>query len=452
MSVFSMSKRQVESWMEPFQPGKDHPFDLASKAHLCKRAAYAAPPSLIRALEGKSPLECAHFFVQGEPESQDYERIEGLRDSFLALDDKSYIAASWLARMELTRHPLRQRVALFWHDHFATGARKVQNPLWMEEQVRAFEEDGLGSFPKLLERVIKGPAMLKWLDADLNRRGHPNENLGRELLELFTLGRGHYSEKDVQEASRALTGWRIHRGGFSFFRRVHDGGIKRILGETGRFDGDALLALLLRQEACANFLAGKLCQAFVGPNVPEEAVKDFAKVLRDKELHIGRSLEVLLASRLFYDPRFRGTKIRSPIAFLLWMARSMEGYMAPRVLYQEAAKLGQRLLDPPDVGGWPQGKAWLAEAPWILRARLASRIGRGQKPGPLFPDLEDRLGDLSPTRVLEELLSRLYPEGLPAPKVALLRQQAKEGRSLPRKQFLAGLFGSLCSLPEAWSE
>lgn len=441
-----------KEWMSPFEPSAVRPFDLAAKAHLCRRAAFAAPPSLLKALEGKDPVACARFFVQGEPESADYKKFAGWREVFQVVDSKSVVAGSWLGRMELTRHPLRQRLALFWHDHFATGARKVQHPQWMDAQVRAFEEDGLGPFPRLLARVVKGPAMLRWLDADENRKGHPNENLGRELLELFTLGRGNYSEKDIQEAARALTGWRIHRGDFSFLQRAHDKGPKTILGETADFDGDALLALLVRQPACAEFLAKKLCAALVGPGVPEEAVREFAGVLREKKLHIGDSLEILLASRLFYDPRFRGARVRSPVDFLLWMARSMEAYMAPRPLYFAAAKLGMRLLDPPDVGGWPKGKAWLAEAPWILRARLASQIARGRKPGPMFPDLETRFGDLSLEEALQELSGRLYPEGLSEAKRSLLLQQARESVDLPPKVALAGLFGSLCSLPEAWSE
>ena len=441
-----------QQWMSPFEPSVARPFDLAARVHLCRRVAFAAPPRLLRALEGKDPLACARFFVRGEAEPPDYQKIAAWRSVFQLIDSNSVVAGAWIARMELTRHPLRQRLALFWDDHFATGARKVQNPLWMDEQVQAFEEDGMGPFPKLLARVVKGPAMLRWLDADQNRRGHPNENLGRELLELFTLGRGHYSEKDIQEASRALTGWRIHRGQFSFLQRAHDKGGKRILGKSGHFDGDSLLGLLVRQEACGRFLARKLCEAFVGPGVPEMAVKEFANVLRTNGLHIGKSMEVLLASRLFYDLRFRGSKIRSPMAFLLWMTRSMEAYMPPRPLYFAAAKLGMRLLDPPDVGGWPKGKAWLAEAPWILRARLASQIARGKKPGPMFPDLETRLGDLRMEKALEALAGRLYPEGLPEEKLSLLREQARESGGLPRKIALAGLFGSLCSLPEAWSE
>jgi uncharacterized protein (DUF1800 family) len=444
--------KAATKWMEEFQPTALNPFDLEAKAHLCRRAAYAAPPGLLRALENKSPAECAQFFVEGETESKDFAKIESNRDVFLFVDGMANLAGGWLARMELTKHPLRQRVAMFWHNHFATGARKVQNPLWMEEQVQAFEGEGMGSFPKLLGRIVKGPAMLKWLDADQNRRGHPNENLGRELLELFTLGRGNYSEKDIQEASRALTGWRIHRGRFSFLRGAHDKGIKVVLGERGNWDGNTLLTLLTQQEACPRFLAKKLCEAFVGPGVPEEAVQDFAQVLRGNDLHIGKSLQVLLASRLFYALRYRGRNIRSPIAFLLWMTRSMEAFMSPRSLYQVAAKLGQRLLDPPDVGGWPVGKAWLAEATWILRARIASRIGRGRKPGPMFPDLEGRFEDFSIEEALDEMMQRLFPQGLPKAKTVLLRQQAEESAGLPKKVCLAGLFGSLCSLPEAWSE
>ncbi len=441
-----------KAWMSPFRPSVTEPFDLEAKAHLCRRAAFGASPRLLRRLKGKDPRACARFFVQGEAQTVDFQKIAGWRDVFQVLGSNSVVAGAWLARMQLTRHPLRERLSLFWHDHFATGARKVQNPLWMDDQVMAFEEEGLGSFPSLLNRVVKGPAMLKWLDADKNRRGHPNENLGRELLELFTLGRGHYSEKDIQEAARALTGWRIHRGEFSFRRKAHDKGPKTILGETANFDGDALLDLLVGRPACAEFLATKLCRAFVGPKVPKEAVQEFAQVLRKQKLHIGRSIEVLLASRLFYEPRFRMAKVRSPIAFLLWMTRSMEAFMAPLPLYRAAAKLGQRLLDPPDVGGWPEGEAWLAEAPWILRARIASRIARGKNPGPMFPNLETRMAEMTPEEALGEMLRRLYPQGLPEAKLSLLREQAREGERLPYKVCLAGLFGSLCSLPEAWSE
>src|SRR5581483_9224011 len=270
------------------------------------------------------------------------------------------------------------------HDHFATSNVKVRDVAAMRRQNELFREHARGPFGTLLNAIVRDPAMLIWLDASANRKEHPNENLARELMELFTLGIGHYGEADVKEAARALTGWTLDDAG-SRFRIVasrHDDGEKTILGKTGKFNGDDLVQMLLDHPATAERLAERLCGLFMGEKaVDADAIRALATGLREHGLDIGWGVATILRSRAFFAEANIGTKVLGPIEYLVGAARALEFFDRPPstlVLADWAARLGQNLFYPPNVGGWPGGRAWLSTRAVIGRANYAAALIEGK--------------------------------------------------------------------------
>ncbi|MEZ5990318.1 MAG: DUF1800 family protein [Planctomycetota bacterium] len=318
----------------------------------------------------------------------------------------------------------------------------------MAGQWQVFRRLGLGPFRTLVGEVARGPAMIRWLDNETNVKGRANENFARELFELFTLGRDQgYVEADVKEAARAFTGWTIRKDAFWFDHSKHDGGLKRVLGHEGRLDGEAVLDLAVAHEACARHVAAKLLACFVGPAAPPEAVAELAAVFRAADGDVARCLEVLLGSELFFDPAQRGTRIRGPVEWILWVLRTLGLRASPRALHRAAARMGQALLEPPDVAGWDEEEAWISSATWIHRQNFAARLASAEGRPELRPGLEDVVpGDddgyayLGPT---------LFPDGLGQGSARAVARLGEAGRGLPREQRLAGLCETLWMLPEA---
>ncbi|MCB9918297.1 MAG: DUF1800 family protein [Planctomycetes bacterium] len=436
-------------WMRRFEPTRSRPFDLAARVHVLRRAVFAHPTSWLRATQNASPSEVAAWLVNGEAPDSRERRVLARRDAILALDDVDATAAWLWSRLLTAQHPLRARMMLFWHDHFATAISKVRSCAWMVEQFDVFERFGLGSFRDLLERVSSGPAMLRWLDAESNRRGNANENFARELFELFTLGRGNYSEEDVREAARAFTGWRILRGRGHFDERLHDHGPKRVLGRDDIERGHDVLNLICGSQQHARFIAERLLRTFVGPDHPEGAIDDLARVYRDADGRIDRTLEVLLASEVVHDPRARNTRVRSPAAFAIWILRTLGLEVAPVPLHRAVARMGQELLEPPDVSGWAGEEAWLSSATWLARVRFATDLGRAADPLFPTPPLGRCIRGHGPERELDALIDLLFPEATTmGERVNLLARAVGEVRG-SRDVRLAGTFTSLVLLPRA---
>jgi uncharacterized protein (DUF1800 family) len=230
--------------------------------------------------------------------------------------------------------------------------------------------------------MLRDPALLAWLDAPSNRKGRPNENLARELMELFTLGVGHYSEADVKEAARALTGRAVNQGRYAFRPDWHDDGAKTILGRTDRFDGDNLADRLLEHPATARRLAWRLCQAFLGENLADDAaVSELADRLRGDGLHIGRAVETILRSELFFSARNLHAQVSEPVAFIIGAVRGVERFDPPPstlLLAEWTGRLGQDLFFPPNVGGWPGGRSWLSGRTVVARANFAVALVEGR--------------------------------------------------------------------------
>jgi uncharacterized protein (DUF1800 family) len=278
--------------------------------------------------------------------------------------------------MVFTGHPLRERMTLFWHNHFATSQSKVQNAGLMQRQNDLFRAHALGDFKALLAAVGKDPAMLIWLDSTANRKAHPNENYAREVMELFTLGRGRYGENDVREAARAFTGWFVVRDRFQEVAAQHDAGSKTVLGRTGKLDGDDIPGVLLDQPACAEFLCGKLLRAFVTETdaPPPALVAPLAEAFRKSGYDIRVPVAMILRSNLFYDPAVVRRRVKSPVEHAVGTIRALE-VVKPTVqadaLANACAQMGQSLYAPPSVAGWDGGPAWANSTTMLARTNFA---------------------------------------------------------------------------------
>jgi uncharacterized protein (DUF1800 family) len=268
-----------------------------------------------------------------------------------------------------------------WHNHFATSFDKVNDTTLMRRQNELLHKHGRGPFAKLLQAVVHDPALLIWLDAPANRKGQANENLGRELMELFTLGVGHYSEKDVKEAARALTGWKVAQGAFRDWAPDHDDGNKTILGKKGRWNGDDLVRILLEHPATSRRLAWRLCEWLMGENGMDAAgIDTLAAGLRRHDLSVSWAVETILRSRAFFAHKNLGNRVLGPVEYLIGVPRALECFDPPPsslVLGEWTKRLGQELFYPPNVGGWPGGRDWLTTQGIIGRANYAAELVEG---------------------------------------------------------------------------
>jgi uncharacterized protein (DUF1800 family) len=288
------------------------------------------------------------------------------------------LKAWWLTEMLGTDSPFTERMTLFWHNHFTSSLQKVRSPPLMLKQNALLRKHALGNFGELLHAVSKDPAMLVYLDSATNRRGQPNENFARELMELFTLGEGRYGEQDIKEAARAFTGWSIDldTGEFLFRSRQHDDGVKTVLGRTVR-SGTEVLDLLLAQPATATYIAARLWREFVSPQPQPEDLKRVGAALRDSGYDVRAGLRALLLTPAFWVPENRGALIKSPTDLVVGTLRQF-GIAAndPLPFAFLLAYLGQDLLSPPNVKGWPGGEAWINSTTLLARKQFLERLLR----------------------------------------------------------------------------
>lgn len=288
----------------------------------------------------------------------------------------------WYREMLATPSPLTEKMTLFWHNHFVSGQQKVKSLPFMYRQNVLLRRYALGNFGEMLHAVARDPAMVVYLDNASNRKGKPNENFAREVMELFTLGAGHYNEQDIREAARAFTGWSLDRetGAFRFYPRQHDDGSKTVLGQTGDLDGDGVLDILLQQPAAAEFITTKLWKEFVSPNPDPKAVKRLAKVFRDSHYEIRPLLRAMLTSPEFYAKANRGVLVKSPVELLAGTLRQFDLQPADlRPVLLSARRLGQDVFNPPNVKGWPGGNSWINSDSLLERRQVLERLFRAQE-------------------------------------------------------------------------
>lgn len=300
------------------------------------------------------------------------------------------IAYWWANRMLISPRPFQEKMALFWHGHFATSEEKVRDYRKMLKQLELFHRAGRGSFRDLLISVAQDPAMLAFLDAGINVKGAPNENFAREIMELFAMGVGNYSERDIREAARAFTGWNFRVLEFHFDAAKHDDGQKTIFGEVGQFDGVAAIDLILKQPVTAEYIGTKLYSFFVRTDPEPPLRRQLGNLLREKHYDIASFMEALFMSKDFYAPETIGSRIKGPVELIVSTYRKLGLRDVPGVpdFNELSSALGQRLMYPPTVAGWAGGRDWITPGQLILRGNFAIDI--------TFPDIGFIPGDRYP--------------------------------------------------------
>ncbi|PKB63435.1 MAG: hypothetical protein BZY67_00070 [SAR202 cluster bacterium Io17-Chloro-G1] len=440
--------------------------NIALMAHLMRRAGFGATRDELEALDGRSYEATVEELLHPEtsrtstPEDEDLVRRYHVdQNSLLILDSAQ---AYWIFRMVNTSRPLEEKIALFWHGLFATGYTKLNQPKVILSQIDMFRRRGLGSFRDLLVEISKDPAMIFWLDNKDNHKGAVNENYGREILELFTMGVGNYTEDDVRQSSRAFTGWNIHNSDFHAVRtnqdsvwpygRIdwqyeyrpedHDNGEKQFLGQVGDHNGEDVIDIICRHPATARFIARHLYNFFVAdePQVPAwdtvpprdpHAIETLAQAFVESGYNIRATLRVLFNSNFFKESTF--AKVKSPVEMVVGTARTAGGFEFPNVvdiqLALQPAQMGQQVLDPPSVEGWHTGVEWVNTASLVKRVNFAvGQFSDTTKPG--VNSMIDRIassnGNLSPDDLVESCLDILGPMSVSEKSRDELVQQAAD--------------------------
>ena len=287
------------------------------------------------------------------------------------------LRGNWMQRMATGPRPLQEKLVLFWHGHFATSAQKVQSSYFMWRQLEMFREHASGNWLKMLEAVAKDPAMLIWLDQAQSRKEHPNENFAREVMELFALGEGHYTEKDITEAARALTGFTLNRfrGEFEYRPFMHDNGTKTVLGKTGNLDGNDVLEIIASQSQTFRFLSSKLWRFFASDNPDPKVVQALADVFQKNDGNFKPLLRTMFRSQEFYAPDVIRAQVKSPVQWLISSVRWLEREMPPSIVSGQICKsMGQDLLVPPNVKGWDGGLSWITTNNLLTRYNQAALL------------------------------------------------------------------------------
>ncbi|MDM1553143.1 MULTISPECIES: DUF1800 family protein [Chryseobacterium] len=294
---------------------------------------------------------------------------------------------NFLDKMVNSKEQMREKMAFFWHGHFAS---RVLNPKFNKQLLNTIRKNALGNFKDLLFEVSQSPAMLNFLNNQQNKKDHPNENFAREVMELFTMGRGNYTEKDVREGARAFTGWSYDKdGNFKERKNQHDEGTKTFLGKTGHFDGSDALNNILEQKATAQFITAKIYKFFVNENINQDLVNTLSTSFYDSGYDIKKLMNDIFSSTWFYDQKNIGNRIKSPIELMAGMMRMLPMHIQnPEnlIIYQKL--LGQMLLYPPNVAGWPNGRSWIDSSTLMLRLQVP-QIWSGLRPLEYSPRQDD---------------------------------------------------------------
>jgi uncharacterized protein (DUF1800 family) len=368
----------------------------AKVRHLLRRAAFGGATEWVESLSKLEPEQAVQSLLGMDAASSAGENTDGsqpasqlafertadqLSSSSLAGGNAETLSSTWVYRMLQTPFPLREKLTLFWHGHFATSAEKVEDSRMMWKQNRLLRTHALGRFEDLVQNVAQDPAMLVYLDSETNRKSHPNENFARELMELFCLGEGNYTEKDVQELSRCFTGWEIKNRKFRKNRYQQDRGTKEFLGTAGKFDGEEAIKVVLSQPTVPYFVCRKLVKYFVfdEPVCPDALLRPLAETFRESDGDIRKVVKQILSSNLFFSEHSMARKIRSPIDLCVGVLRTMECTTNTLELAKGLREVGQGLFFPPNVKGWDGGRAWINSSTLIGRSNLFQKILASEK-------------------------------------------------------------------------
>ncbi|HUG92201.1 MAG TPA: DUF1800 domain-containing protein [Planctomycetaceae bacterium] len=374
---------QPQTAWQAYFPNGANPWNDAKVAHLYRRAACGADWREIQAGVDSTPRALVSRLISGSGEPDRFEdEARRLEDGALATAEPRQLKAVWLYRLMYSPHPLRERLTLFWHNHFATSNAKVQNVHLMHRQNEVLRRHALGHFGDLLHEITRDPAMIVWLDSNVNKKGSPNENFAREVFELFSLGVGNYTEQDIKEAARAFTGWDVRDGRAVFNPAEFDRGEKTVLGQTGPWTAGDIVRIALGQPACSRFLVRKLFRELVSETVEpaDEMLETLVDGFRLRNYDITWLVETMLRSWVFYSPAAIGQRVKGPVEFVAGSVRALDGRISPARLADVCDQLGQSLYYPPSVKGWDGGRVWLNSTTLLFRQNFAFELTRGTGP------------------------------------------------------------------------
>jgi uncharacterized protein (DUF1800 family) len=440
-------------------------WDLQKAAHLLNRAGFGGTPDEIKAFCELGLDRAVQSALDGPDDSAQFPRppwaqprnLLEMRETMLLMSDEDRKAMQqdlqkqyrnegldlitwWLGRMRYSPNPFREKLTLFWHGHFATSVAKVHDSYLMWVQNDTLRQHAFGNFGLMVKAISRDPAMLIWLDTRESKKDHPNENFAREVMELFTLGIGNYTEEDVQQAARAFTGYRIdpRDESFRYAPFQHDGGEKHFLGQSGPFSGDDIIDIILQQPACAKFIARKLWEFYAYSDPAPALVDQLAWNFRQGNYEIRPLISTILRSQEFYSADAVRTQIKSPVQWVVQTSKVLEtGMPRPQITVNALRQLGQIPFAPPNVKGWDGGRAWITTSTLLYRYNMANfavgngplrierlrRIANPQNPAGAAFDVQNYNGpDLAkiipqqvradPRRLVAYLCFRLYQDPL----------------------------------------
>ena len=370
----------LNAW-DTWQPWEGDPWDQRAAAHLFRRAGFGATLDELREALTKAPADVVEDLLTAEEPAEYVRQIQSLAASALATGNVRQLSAWWTYRMLTTPVQLLEKTTLFWHGHFATSAEKVQDGQLMYDQNQLLRRFAHGDFAQLVQQIAKDPAMLIFLDSATNRKAHPNENFAREVMELFCLGEGRYSEQDIRELARCFTGWEVRRGKFRFNKYQHDSDRKSILGVAGEFGGEQGITVVTDQDSAPECIVGRLIRFFMfdEPAASPELIAPLATLMRAGGMQVRPVLQKILSSRLFFSQQSRARKIRSPAELAIGFLRCLQGSANTFQLADAMEQLGQGLLYPPSVKGWDGGRSWINSSTLLGRSNLIRQLLQDDK-------------------------------------------------------------------------
>jgi uncharacterized protein (DUF1800 family) len=374
---------------------------------------------------------------------------QALRMQLNAANQLADVATSnwWMRRMAYGPFPMHEKLTFLWHGHFTTSATDERNGLLIWNQNETLRKFAAGNFRQFVHAISRDPAMIDYLNNQQNKKAHPNENFAREVMELFTLGIGNYTETDVKESARAFTGWTHDGANFLFQANQHDTGIKNFLGTSGNLDGDDIIEIILKQPACSKYIAGRLYKWFISDD-PNPAVSDsLAQVLVQNNYDLRPVLRTLLTSQLFYQSNTIGVQVKSPVQLVVGLVRQL-GLPAPddRVLQPLLKQMGQIPFRPPNVKGWPGGHMWINTSTLFVRYNSALTLTTGAIAG--LADAPTKPADMV-THWLDRLVQRpLDPAQVDVLTTAAATNLSPTARPALRNDAARQVIQLIVSMPE----
>ena len=454
------------------KPLSSEQWNFSTAAHLLNRAGFGGTPEEIQKLADLGMDQAVSLLLDYEnipdpvpnpdwakPNPEEIARFrEGIKNAATPDEKKKLqqeqqqlfqrrmleLRGWWLQRMARGPRPFQEKMVLFWHGHFATSIEKVRNPYFMWRQNELFRRLATENWQHLLTEAGKDPAMLIWLDQAQSRRDHPNENFAREVMELFTLGEGHYTEHDIAEAARALTGWSLEPSEqkYIYRPRIHDDGDKTFLGRTGNFDGDDVIETIVAQPQAAKFITAKLWNYFAGQMPSPELNGALADVFRTNGNNFKPFLRALFRSEEFYGDNIVRNQVKSPVQWLIGSVRMLECELPPPIVsWGMVRQLGQDLFAPPNVKGWDGGVTWITTNTLLTRYNDAQSLVEGTVPQLGANDFAKKPGGQGGMK-LEKAMQRVRMGGVKLDKILTSDERADKDAivaSLQRRLFQTSL-------------